>query len=71
MFIVEQSKVRLKDRDAEVKKQLEVLEAITTGNILLIESILSKYSYPLKAIRTHDTKPNAFFFACHIKNNNE
>lgn len=71
MFIVEHSKVQLRDRDLKVKKKLEVLEAITTGNILLIESILSKYSFPLKSILTHDTNQNALFFACRIKNINE
>lgn len=71
MFRVEKKKNILKHEQQIIKEKLCLLDSITTGNLIHIQSQLSKYDYTLKSIVDPETYQNAFFYACYIKNSNE
>lgn len=71
MFRVDKKKSILNQDQQIIKEKLCLLDSITTGNLIHIQSQLSKYDYPLKSLVDPDTYQNAFFYACYIKDPNE
>ena len=72
MFSIEKvENIPKNDQVIKVKEMQNILDTIKIGNLLLIQSTLSKYEYEMKFILDRDNHQNAYFYASLIPSDQE
>ena len=72
MFSVEKVDFQIhNDQLIKAKEMKNILNTVQIGNLLLIQSTLSKYEYEMKFIIDRDKQQNAYFYACLISSDKE